>query len=667
MNKIEAKAKALRDQLNKYSYEYYVLDKPSVSDGVYDSLFADLKKMEHDYPYLITLDSPTQRVGGKPASGFAKVQHKTQMLSLNDVFNENEAMTWINRISKVNSDVKEADFWGDIKMDGLACSLVYQNGLLTSAVTRGDGLTGEDVTSNVRTIPSVPLRLVGNSRLLIGTTEVRGEIVMYKKDFEVLNKKLEASAKKSYANPRNLAAGTIRQLDPKITAQRKLYFRAYDMLREDSVKFKSQEEVYYYLQATGFIVNRQAKVLKNIDEIFEYYEKWNDKRHDLPFNTDGLVIKINNRELYASLGVVGKNPRGAIALKYPAEQATTKLKDIFISIGRTGSATPVAILEPVVIAGSTVQMATLHNVDEVKRKGVLIGDTVIVHKAGDIIPEVIEPIKALRDGKESAFVMPKTCPECSAVLTKPNKEVVWRCPNKKCPSRLSKHLTHFASRSAMDIAGLGEKNIEALLNANLVQDAADIYRLNKVQLTVLEGFADVSSQNLINSINQKRNPPLPRFLYALGIRHVGAQTAIDLALHFKTLDSIASATVEELSAVEGVGDVVAESIAVWFSDRDNQNLIQKFKDSAVIVQSQAEVKGPLSGKSFVITGSLDTMSREIAADKIRQLGGTFQSSVGKGTDYLVIGSNVGASKTFKAEKLGIAIINEETLLNLLND
>ena len=667
MDKIESKAKVLRDQLNKYSYEYYVLDRPSVSDAVYDSLFAELKKIEQEHPHLISPDSPTQRVGGKAVKGFSRVRHRTRMLSLNDVFDEAEIQAWIDRITKINPTVKNADFWGDVKMDGLACSLIYQDGLLTRAVTRGDGLVGEDVTANVRTIPSVPLKLIGSNVFSSGMTEVRGEIVMYKKDFEELNSKLKKAGEKSYANPRNLAAGSIRQLDPKLTSKRKLYFRAYDILRESEEQLKTQEQVYKSLPQIGFIVNEQAKLLKNIKDIYSYYEQWREERHNLPFNTDGLVVKINNRALYSSLGVVGKNPRAAIALKYPAEQATTKLKDIFVSIGRTGSATPVAVLEPVVVAGSTVQMATLHNIDEIKRKGVLIGDTVIIHKAGDIIPEVIGPIKELRDGSETKFVMPKHCPECNTKLIKPEDEVVWRCPNQQCPSRVSKRIIHFASRSAMDIAGLGEKNVLALLNNNLIEDAADIYRLRKEKLVNLERFADLSSQNLIDAINQKRDPNLSRFLYALGIRHVGVQTAIDLAEHFKTLESIAKASTEELSAVEGIGEVVAESIVVWFSDSDNQKLIKKFKDNGVNIRAQSGSAGPLSGKSFVVTGSLSGMKREEVAEKIRSLGGTFQASVGKRTDYLVAGKNVGNAKIVKAKKWGITILDEKALKEMLNN
>jgi len=656
---------ALREQLNQYSYEYHVLDKPSVSDGVYDNLFGELKKLEAKHPELITQDSPTQRVGNQLLEGFAKIEHSRRMLSLNDVFEKSEVGAWMERIAKLDSTVKSAEFWADIKMDGLACALVYQDGSLSRAITRGDGFIGEDVTSNVRTIASVPLRLMGKTTFSKGRTEVRGEIVMYKKDFEKLNADIGTKGDKAYANPRNLAAGTIRQLDPKIVASRKLYFRAYDLLRDNPAEVPTQEFAYNNLHKLGVLVNQQAKVVRTIKEITDFIETWREKRHELPFNTDGLVIKINDRALYEHLGVVGKNPRAAIAFKYPPEQATTKLKDIFVSIGRTGSATPVAVLEPVVIAGSTVQMATLHNADEVKRKGVLIGDTIVVHKAGDIIPEVVEPIVNLRDGTEREFVMPTYCPECETKLVKPADEVVWRCPNLACPARNSKHIQHFASQAAMDIEGLGEKNVDVLLKNKLINDAADIYTVKKDQLLMLERFADLSAQNLVTSIAEKKNPMLSRFIFALGIRHVGVQTAIDLAVTFKSLDNLVKATVEELSQIEGVGEIVAESIVAWFADADNKKLLEKFAKYGVNSQKLKSTGGPLNGKSFVITGSLSGMSREEAADKIRNLGGTFQSSVGKGTTYLVVGENVGASKLVKAEQLGVKQIDEQALLDIL--
>ncbi len=658
---------ALKNQLNQYAYEYQVLDAPTVSDAVYDGLYADLKKIEAAHPEFITTDSPSQRVGGVAVDGFEKVEHASRMLSLNDVFSTDEVTAWLERIAKLDDRTKTAEFWADIKMDGLACSLIYEDGVLVRAVTRGDGLVGEDVTSNVKTIGSVPLALRGKTLFSIGKTEVRGEIVMYKDDFGKLNAVLEQNGEKTYANPRNLAAGTIRQLDPRVAASRKLYFRSYDILRDDPSQVPTQEFAYTSMAELGFLVNTGAKKLRSKDEIVSFSEEWAEKRHELPFNTDGLVFKINNRELYSALGIVGKVPRAAIAFKYPAEQATTKLKDIFLSIGRTGAATPVAVLEPVVVAGSTVQMATLHNDDEITRKGLLIGDTVIIQKAGDIIPEVLEPIVSLRDGTERQFVMPKTCPDCETEFIKPEGEVVWRCPNTACPARTWRHIQHFASKGALDIDGLGEKNVIALLDAKLINDAADLYSLKKAQLLELERFAELSAQNLIDAIAAKKTPPLAKFIFALGIRHVGAQTAIDLANAFRSFEVLATANVEELSAVDGVGVVVAESIVAWFGDAENQNLLSKFTKNGVVPQVlSAPQTGPLTGKSFVITGSLTGMSREAAADKIRELGGTFQSSVGKGTTYLVAGGSVGASKLAKAEKFGTEVIDEETLLGFLD-
>jgi DNA ligase (NAD+) len=663
-----ARAKILREQLNRYAYEYYVLDKPSINDAVYDGLFGELKKLEAVHPEFITADSPTQRVGAKPLDKFIKVHHQSRMLSLNDAFDIKEVEDWLVRITKLDVAAKKADFWADIKMDGLACSLIYQDGLLVQAVTRGDGSTGEDVTSNVKTIGSVPLRL--HSKLLgVGRTEVRGEIVMYKKDFENLNVQMQKQSEKVYANPRNLAAGTIRQLDPRIAASRQLYFRAYDVLRDDAKEIPTQATVYKTMRDLGFLVNTQAKLLDGVKQIEAFIANWQDKRTELPFNTDGLVIKINDRALYARLGVVGKNPRGAIAFKYPPQQVTTKLKDIFISIGRTGSATPVAVLEPVVVGGSTVQMATLHNQDEIKRKGVLIGDTVIIHKAGDVIPEVIGPVVGLRDGSEKAFKMPTTCPECEAQLVKPVNEVVWRCPNNKCPSRTYKRIQHFASKEAMDITGLGEKNVIALIDAGLIKDQADLYSLKVEQITPLERFGELSAKNLVEAVAAKKQPLLSKFIYALGIRHIGVQTAIDLANKFKSLKKLANASVDELSEVEGVGGVVAESVAIWFDDEQNKELLKKFEHLGVKPQTVKVISGKLTGKSFAITGGLSSMSREEAADKIRALGGTFQSSVGKGTAYLVVGASAvqrsGSNKIEKAEALGTKILPEQALLKLL--
>jgi DNA ligase (NAD+) len=658
----------LRELINDYRYQYAVLDESIMSEAAADSLKHELTELETQYPELITPDSPSQRVAGQPLPAFQSVTHTQRMLSLNDVFNESELQAWADRIRKLLPE-GVLEYFMDIKMDGLACALVYEDGLLARAVTRGDGFTGEDVTMNVRTIDSVPLRLraaKGYEQFLRGQTEIRGEIVMYKQDFAALNTEREKLGQPLFANPRNTAAGTIRQLDPKLVADRKLHFRAYDLLRENAGDVPTNTYAYQAVRALGIIANKNPMVTDSVTSIMDFVHEWEDKRHELPFNTDGLVIKVNDRQLFARLGVVGKAPRGAVAFKYPAEQSTTKVKDIFLSIGRTGAATPVAMLEPVVVAGSTVQMATLHNESEIQRKDIRVGDTVIVHKAGDIIPEIVESLKPLRDGSEKAFQMPTHCPDCNTKLVKLKAEdAVWRCPNEGCPSRSWKRIEHFASKGALDIEGLGEKNVIALINAGLAHDPADIYVLTKEDLLALDRFAEVSATKLVASIQTKKEPPLSRFVYGLGIRHVGAQTAVDLANHFKTLQAISRATIDELSEVEGIGEVVAESTVEWFAEPLNQKLLQKFEDNGVQVQKVAHVGGPLSGKKFVVTGSLESMSREQAAERIRALGGTFQSSLGKDTDYLVVGQNVGASKLKKAATYGTAQLTEQQFIELL--
>lgn len=666
----------LRDLINNYRYHYHVLDESIMSEAAADSLKHELTQLEAEYPELITPDSPTQRVAGVALSKFTAVAHSQPMLSLNDVFNREELEAWVKRITKLlpapSSEVPALDFFTDIKMDGFACALVYENGLLARAITRGDGRTGEDVTANVRTLDSVPLTLFVKgltshlSSFLVGRTEVRGEIVMYKNDFESLNAEREKAGLPLFANPRNTAAGTIRQLDPSLVVKRKLHFRAYDLLRENPQETPTNQFVYQTLAQLGFIVNNKTALHRTIDAVVNFANEWEEKRKTLPFNTDGLVVKINDRQLYARLGVVGKAPRAAVAYKYAAEQAATKIKDIFVSIGRTGAATPVAMLEPVVVAGSTVQMATLHNAGEIARKDIRIGDTVIVHKAGDIIPEVVEPLVKLRGGTEKVFMMPKNCPECATPLVKLKvDEAVWRCPNEQCPSRVWKRIQHFASKSALDIEGLGEKNVIALLNANLIKDTPDIYKLKKEDLLALDRFAETSAAKLVAAIQSKKNPPLARFLYGLGIRHVGIQTAVDLSNQFRTLEAIAATTIEQLNEIEGVGEVVAEAIVEWFAEPDNQRILQLFTQYGVQPKEVKKVGGPLSGKSFVITGSLESMSREAAAEKIRALGGTFKSSLGKDTNCLVVGAGVGASKLTKAKKLGTPTIDEKALLKLI--
>jgi DNA ligase (NAD+) len=665
---IAERAAKLRELINNYRYNYHVLNKSIMSEAAADSLKHELTQIEAEHPELITPDSPTQRVAGEPLPQFKKVEHGSRMLSLNDVFNEEEFLAWVSRIKKLAGPA-DIEFFMDVKMDGLACAIVYQDGVLAQGVTRGDGFVGEDVTANIRTIDSVPLRLRQTTeygQFLKGRTEIRGEIVMYKEQFAKLNAEREKQGLPRFANPRNLAAGTIRQLDPKLVAARPLQFHAYDLQRDDPDEVPSNSFAYEAIRELGLIANSTAKTANDPKEVIKFAKKWEEKRKDLPFNTDGLVVKVNNRALYRRLGVVGKAPRGAVAYKYPAEQATTKVKDIFVSIGRTGSATPVAMLESVVVAGSTVQMATLHNESEVHRKDIRIGDTVIVQKAGDVIPEVVRPLVELRNGSEKKFIMPKQCPDCGTKLVKAKEtEAVWRCVNNACPSRAWKQIEHYASKAALDIDGLGEKNVIALLQANLIKDAADIYKIKKEDLLKLDRFAEISASKLIKAIHDKKHPPLPRFIYGLGIRHVGTQTAIDLATHFQTLNKLSNSTIDELSEVEGIGEVVAEAIVEWFEEPRNKKLLEKFNSFGVEPESAKQISGPLSGKNFVVTGSLESMSREEAGERIRTLGGTFQSSVGKETDYLVVGANVGASKLTKAEKFGTKQIDEKELLKML--
>jgi len=663
------RAAKLRELINDYRYNYHVLNKSTMSEAAADSLKHELSQIEEAHPELITPDSPTQRVAGKPLPGFKQIRHSSRMLSLNDVFDEEEFAAWIARISKLLPGVK-LELFTDIKMDGLACALVYQGGVLVQGITRGDGFVGEDVTANIRTIESIPLSLRGSKgyeKFAKGRTEIRGEIVMYKDAFDKLNQAQAKAGKPAFANPRNLAAGTIRQLDPKLVAGRPLQFHAYDLLRADAADVPTNEFAYKAIRELGLISNPQAKILSSAEEVMKFAKTWEEKRQELPFNTDGLVIKVNDRQLFSRLGVVGKAPRGAVAFKYPAEQTTTKVKDIFISIGRTGSATPVAMLEPVVVAGSTVQMATLHNESEIQRKDIRVGDTVIIQKAGDIIPEVVEPLAKLRDGSEKKFVMPTHCPDCNTKLVKSKKQdAIWRCPNNSCPSRAWKQIEHFASKAALDIDGLGEKNVIALLQADLVKDAADIYGVSKEDLLKLERFAETSAAKLVKAIKVKKNPPLPRFIYGLGIRHVGVQTAIDLAAHFKTLHRLGSSTIDELAEVDGVGEVVAAAIVEWFAEPRNKRLLEKFRKYSVEPEEAEEINGPLKNMSFVVTGSLEMMSREEAGERIRALGGTFQSAVGNETDYLVVGAHVGESKLVKARKLGTKQITEKELLNMLS-
>ncbi len=662
----------LRELINDYRYHYHVLDESIMSEAAADSLKHELTKLEEQYPDLVTPDSPTQRVAGESLPGFRQLTHSQRMLSLNDVFGQAELEAWQKRIEKLVPTLQSdpMEFFVDLKMDGLACALHYEDGVFARAITRGDGFVGEDVTANVKTIESVPYHLRHTKKhasFLKGHTEIRGEIVIHKDDFSDLNMRRDQEGLPLFANPRNLAAGTIRQLDPKLVANRPLRFRAWELLRDEPADVPTNEFAYQALRDLGVAVNVQATVLKTVDEIIRFANEWEEKRHNLPFNTDGLVVKLNDRQIYRELGIVGKAPRGAVAYKYPAEEATTIVKDILISIGRTGAATPVAVFEPVVVAGSTVQHASLHNADEIVRKDIRIGDTVIIFKAGDIIPQVERVLPELRPKNSRPFDMELELSRQYKELEfiRPKGEVVYRVKGVTGPLLLKRGLEHFASKAALDIDGLGEKNVGALVDAGLVNDLADIYTLTKDQIMKLDRFADLSAQNLVDAVAKVKQPGLARFVYGLGIRHVGVQTAIDLSKAFRRLDSLGSASLDDLRSIEGIGETVAESILLWFDEPENQQLLAKFRALGVWPQDVKETGGKLADKKFAITGTLETMSRDQAAEKIRLLGGTFQSSVGKDTDYLIVGSNVGASKLKKAKNLGISQLYEKEFVELL--
>ncbi len=673
MNKSQARKRIdlLKKQIDDYRYNYHVLDKSIMSESVADSLKHELSLLETEFPELLTPDSPTQRVAGKVLTGFKSVEHTRRMLSINDVFDESEIIAWINRLKKIILNLKE-EFFIDLKMDGLACSLIYQDGYLIQAVTRGDGFVGEDVTENIKTMESVPLKLrevADYPGLLTGRIEIRGEIILYKSDFDKINFARKKEGLPLYANPRNLAAGSIRQLDSKIAAKRPLRFRAYDLIIENSpIDLKTNQIIYKVLSLLGVTVNSQTIVVSNIEKISNYINLWDKKRHNLPFNTDGLVIKINDRNQFDQLGIVGKAPRGSVAYKYSAEESTTVVVDIIISIGRTGTANPVAVLRPTKVAGSIISHASLHNVDEIKRKDIRIGDTVIIYKAGDIIPQILKVLTDLRPENSKPFDMEKTLKQQYPTIsfTREPGEAAYRMVNITGQLILKQALIHFASKGAMDIDTLGEKNVNLLVDQGLIKDIADIYLLKPEDLINLERFGQVSAEKLVRAINKSKKPKLERFIYGLGIRHVGTQTAIDLTHHFENIDQLLLAELDDLESIEGIGTIVAESILGWLYNEDNIALLDKMKKLGVEPYYQKARKSKITNKKFVITGTLDNMSRDIAFDRIKSLGGIAQTAVAKDTDYLIIGKNSGQSKIIQARKYGTSIIPEDQFLEMLS-
>ncbi len=664
MNRIDAEKRVLklRELINNYRYHYHVLDESIMSEAAADSLKHELSQLEEEFPDLITPDSPTQRVAGKPLDKFTKVRHEKRMISLADVFSKDEVEEWILRNEKLIPGGKIDEFFTDIKMDGLACSLKYRDGIFVQAVTRGDGLVGEDVTLNVKTIENIPLRLDSD----FSEIEVRGEIVIFKEDFERLNEIQRKNGETEFANPRNLAAGSIRQLNPKVAASRPLKFIAYDLVKPD---LPTWQEAYEMLRKLGFRTSNEDRVFRNSEKmkLFEYIKNLDEYRRGLKFNTDGMVIKINDRRVYDELGIVGKTPRGAVAYKFPAEESTTIVRDIVISIGRTGAATPVAILDPVIVAGSTVSHASLHNADEIARLDVRIGDTVIIYKAGDIIPQVKEVLTTLRPDNSEVFnyeeALKKQYPELQ--FERPQGEVVYRIKGESSDFILKRSIEYYASKPALNIEGLGEKNVVALVDSGMVKSIADLYRLNEEDVAKLERFGKISAKNLITAINNSKKPKLNKFITALGIRHVGAQTATVLARRFKSLDELASVTEEELLTVPDIGEVVARSILAWFADEDNVKLMNDLKDLGVKPEEEKETNLPLVGKSYIVTGTLSSMGREEAEDKLRNLGATVTSSVTRTTTGLIVGEKPGNSKLQKAQKLGIPTLDEAEFLKLL--
>jgi DNA ligase (NAD+) len=686
MNKQAAKDRIakLAKLINRYRYAYHALDKPEISDEALDSLKKELFDLEAHYPELITPDSPTQRVAGKPLAKFIKYAHASPMLSFNDAFSVQDMNDWLDRIKRLLSadEIAQIDFFCEPKLDGLAIELVYENGMLKVGATRGDGRVGENVTQNLRTIEAIPLRLrtaeeivrglrasglgaMADSAARRGLKEVivRGEVIITKREFDRVNKSQAENGLPQFANPRNLAAGSIRQLNPKIAARRGLDSNCYSLASDYGQTTHSQE--HEFLEIAGFKTNnRFARRCKNLAEVFSFHEYWHKNRAKLPYEIDGIVVTVDNNALAKKLGVVGKAPRGAIAYKFPLKQTTTVAEDILVQVGRTGALTPVAVLTPVEVGGVMVSRATLHNEDEIRRLGLKIGDTVVVGRAGDVIPDILKVLPQLRTGKERVFKMPKTCPMCGGPVVKKESEAVWRCANPDCFAVRERSLGHFVSRAAFDIAGLGPKIINHLLDVGLISDAADIFALKEGDLTPLARFAERSAKNLVEAIQSKKRITLPRFVYALGIRNVGEQTARALADEFGSFEKIKNAPLELLQAVADVGPVVAGSVRQWFDDAKNSRLADKLFSAGVNIEPHQRVRGKLAGASFVITGTLESMSRQEAKERVRELGGSAAESISRNTGYLVAGANPG-SKLAKAKALGVKVLNESEFKKLL--
>lgn len=648
----------LREQLNYHNYRYYVLDDPVISDSEFDQLMRELIELEEKYPETVTPDSPTQRVGHAVVGGFAQVQHQTPLLSLSNAFNKDELEDFGRRVERWAG--AGVDYACELKFDGLAVALTYENGIFVRGATRGDGQVGEDITQNLRTIRSIPLKLRQPVDL-----EVRGEVYMPKQAYEALNQARAEQGESLFANPRNAAAGSVRQLDPKVTAGRKLDIYVYGIGSVDSEQITTHLESIEWLKDLGFKVSPYIKHCASIDEVWEFIEHWTEKRAELPFEIDGIVVKVNSLAVQAELGSTAKSPRWAIAYKFPAEQAVAQVLDIEVNVGRTGAVTPLAILTPTLVAGSTVSRAALHNEDYVKTKDIRIGDYVVIQKAGDVIPEIVRSLPERRTGNEQVFAMPEFCPVCEEKLQRTEGEAAVRCVNSACPAQAYERLIHYASRGAMNIEGLGPAVVQQLIDAGLVENPADFYQLRYEQLIKLERFGPKSAENLLNAIEDSKTRPLANLVFALGIRFVGSEVARELAAHFGTMDRLRNAAYEELITIDAVGERIAGSVVEYFSKPENNQLIDRLQDAGVnMVQAQTSGSQPLAGQTFVVTGKLENFSRKEAEETLRSLGADVTGSVSKKTTYVVAGEKAG-SKLTKAQELGIPVLNEQQFLELV--
>ncbi len=674
MNKdLEKKVERLRDQINDLRYRYHVLNDPEVTDAMYDGLMSELKKIEAEFPEIVTPDSPTQRIAGKPLDKFNKITHQVPQWSFHDAFDEEDMADWMERNLKMlekelGKRPNDVEYVCELKIDGLHMVLIYENGKLKTAATRGDGKVGEDVTQNVRTILSVPLEINEPLDLI-----AEGEVWLAADMLERINVEREKTGEIPFANPRNAAAGTIRQLDSEVVAARKLSLTSYDISYiKPERDLSSQEKELTLLKKLGFLTDANWKVVKTLPEILEFHDYWSKNKHSRPFWVDGVVIKINQRKYQDILGYTGKAPRWGIAFKFPAEQGTTRVKDIYVQVGRTGALTPVALMEPVKLAGTTVTHATLHNFDEIRRLGVKIGDMVVVEKAGDVIPKIVRVLEKMRSGEEKGVAEIRKCPMCGSEVErkiisdkKQGESAALYCMNKNCYAQELERIRHFASKKAYDIDGLGEKIVEQLVDEGLIKNIADLFTLEKGDLEVLEGFGPKSAENLIAAINASKSVTLPRFIFALGIEHVGEETAIRFAKYFKTFEQFSQASLEELIAVDDVGPRVAESVIAFFKEKENRELVDALFENGVKIQKVQEAKSnKFEGKTFVFTGTLETMSRDEAQDLARSLGGEISGSVSKNTTYVVAGESAG-SKLEKARALGVEVLTEEEFLKLV--